>query len=142
MPISHSQFYALPEGAEIAAMKKRFKVSHREVREGIEEPVLVDIESGERLFGAIYICHLMHPERNVGEALDPVVAAPELSEMDTEIIELPVVPVYDPLSDVDHYPSPSVGEGLADGTLCAEIVPGAVLGPYPLAPVYAECLYA
>lgn len=142
MPISHSQFYALPEGAEIAAMKKRFKVSHREVREGVEEPVLVDIESGERLFGAIYICHLMHPERNVGEVLDSVVATPELSVVDTQSIELPVEPVYDPLSDVDHYPRPLIGEGLADATLCAEISPGAVLGPYPLAPLYAESLYA
>jgi len=142
MPISHSQFYALPEGAEIAAMKKRFKVSHREVREGIEEPVLVDIESGERLFGAIYICHLMHPERNAAEALDPVVAAPEPAIADIPAIEPPTEPVFDPLSDVDHYPSPLIDAGFTDTTLCAETVPGTLLGPYPLAPLYAEGLYA
>jgi hypothetical protein len=142
MPISHSQFYALPEGAEIAAMKKRFKVSHREVREGIEEPVLVDIESGDRLFGAIYICHLMHPERNAAEVLDPMAAAPEPVVADILVIETPAEPVFDPLIDVDHYPSALRDAGFTDTTLCAEIVPGAVLGPYPLAPLYAECLYA
>lgn len=100
MPLSHAEFYALPEGAEIDAMKKRFIVDGREMIGEVDQPVLVDAATGQPLFGAIYITHLMSlvKQQNLPAATefnDPVATEYHANEA--------LGADHDPIEDVELY---------------------------------------
>lgn len=95
------QFLALAVGAEVKAFKgQRLIVDKREILDGIEQPCLIDIDTKEPLFGAIYIPHLLgfegqpskmdEVEREVGEIIAPATVSafpvPELvAEQESDI---------------------------------------------------------
>ncbi|WP_410950858.1 hypothetical protein [Pseudomonas sp. S1(2024)] len=103
MPLSHAQFYALPVGAEIDAMKKRFVVDRRETVGGVEQPVLVEADTQAPLFGAIYITHLMSITKGVNQPMElpatEAMAAPPAVEHAVAV----AAEAFDPLKDVDTY---------------------------------------
>lgn len=101
MPLSHAQFYALPVGAEIDAMKKHFVVDRRDTVGGIEQPVLVEADTQAPLFGAIYITHLMNLAKGPNQPLElPVTDAMAVTPADEPTV---AVEAFDPLQDVDTY---------------------------------------
>lgn len=101
MPLSHAQFYALPVGAEIDAMKKRFVVDRRETVGGVEQPVLVEADTQAPLFGGIYITHLMNVTKGVNQPTElPVVDALAVAPVAAPEV---AAEAFDPLQDVDTY---------------------------------------
>jgi hypothetical protein len=140
MPLTHEQFYALPVGAEIDAMKKRFVVAHRDTRNGVEQPVLTDAQNGENLFGAIYICHLMSLSK-MGEALEAG-PPPEPESTAVSLTQAPVIPeAFDRMQDVDHYEDSEDMTLQPDLTLTPELLYQG-RREYPAIDQYLEELFA
>lgn len=95
------QYLALTKGTEIRAFRDRkFEVIGRAVVDGIEQPTLIDLETREPLFGAIYVAHLLSFDGRVSRDADHEDVAEELPLASSFAA---AADRYDPLGDVETY---------------------------------------
>lgn len=95
------QYLALTEGTEIRAFRNRkFEVIGRAVVDGIEQPTLVDLETREPLFGAIYVAHLLSFDGRVTREADHEDVAKELPVASSSAA---ATDRYEPFDDVETY---------------------------------------
>lgn len=95
------QYLALTKGTEIRAFRDRkFEVIGRAVVDGIEQPTLIDLETREPLFGAIYVAHLLSFDGRVSREADHEDVAEELPVASSFAA---AADRYDPLDDVETY---------------------------------------
>jgi len=153
------QFLALPIGTELKGFKKRFVVKSRDVMDGIEQPSLVDIDTAEPLFGAIYVPHLLILEGQAAEVSseseDDVreeVVQDEGFAVEAPIESLPVDPIsepemkalaetpFDPMVDVEDYAQ--VKPAFASDDACLMAQTAEMIKQQPNATQYAEMLKA
>lgn len=153
------QFLALPIGTELKGFKKRFVVKSRDIMDGIEQPSLVDIDTAEPLFGAIYIPHLLsfdgqttatpgdtddEPNEEVDQdegavAQAPTNTPPVVSVARPEVSTAFETP-YDPMLDVENYDQ--VKPAFASDDACLMAQTAEMIKQQPNATQYAEMLKA
>lgn len=158
------QFLALPIGTELKGFKKRFVVKSRSELDGIEQPSLIDIDTGEPLFGAIYIPHLLSLDAQglmaSEESLEPQhgsvleVGQDESRHVESQAEDIqstvPVQthpeeirtdePVFDPMVDVEDYSK--IRLSFASEDVCLMDVTAKMIKHQPAADEYADLLKA
>jgi hypothetical protein len=71
MSLSVKKYLELPEGATIALNKESFVVKSFDEIDGRREPVLVNVADGSRLYGGLYVAHLMRIVSSADGMVDP-----------------------------------------------------------------------
>lgn len=71
MSLTVKKYLELPEGTTIALNKESFVVKGFGEIDGRREPVLVNVADGARLYGGLYVAHLMRIDSTVEVLGDP-----------------------------------------------------------------------
>jgi hypothetical protein len=71
MSLTVNKYLELPEGVKISLNKESFVVKGFGEIDGRREPVLVNVVDGARLYGGLYVAHLMRIDSTVEVLGDP-----------------------------------------------------------------------
>lgn len=80
MNIKTKKFLSLRPSDKVHAMRKTFEVTGIDLESNHQEPILIDVATGQRLYGAMYIVHLMDFEQNAQSEEMPSQPTPSLPE--------------------------------------------------------------
>ncbi len=103
MSLTVKKYLELPEGTTIALNKESFVVKGFGEIDGRREPVLVNVADGARLYGGLYVAHLMRIDSSVEVLGDPY-------EYFIENSHIPVIRAQSSLSDFDVLMQMSIDE--------------------------------
>lgn len=121
MSLTVKKYLELPEGTTIALNKESFVVKGFGEIDGRREPVLVNVADGARLYGGLYVAHLMRIDSSVEVLGDP-------PEYEVPFGAIPVIRQALASTDIDSLMLMSIEELGSPGDLffCPELETGRI----------------